>query len=219
MNIFTLFMKFETSIRAYGGQPLTRQLLLNLLQGYGRPYDKIEELVRQQQLIPVKRGVFVPGPELHIPGPEPFLLANHLAGPSYVSMEAALSHWGLIPERVQETSSAFTGRSKIYDTALGRFSYTHLPLPYYSFGQERVTVGEQQVALVACPEKALCDKIITTAGLLFRSPRQSREWITEDMRIDQDRLRSFDTARIRSWLEAAPKKSSLQWLVKTLEAL
>ena len=123
-------MKFGETIRGFEGQPLTRQILMDLLKDYKRPYDKISEMVKQGELIQVKRGIFVPGPKLHMGQPEPFLLANHLAGPSYVSLETALSHWGLIPEQVFETASATTGRSKSYRTQVGRFSYVHLPLPY-----------------------------------------------------------------------------------------
>ena len=104
IRIFPIFdtkidnMDLAEPLREFEGQPLTRQLLMDLLKDYKRPYDKISEMVNQQELIPVKRGIFVPGPKLHIRQPEPFLLANHLRGPSYVSLETALSYWGLIPE-------------------------------------------------------------------------------------------------------------------------
>jgi hypothetical protein len=212
-------MKFEEQIRSFEGQPLTRQILMDLLKDYKRPYDKINELVKQAAIIPIKRGVYIPGPSLHLTLPEPFLLANHLNGPSYISMESALSHWNMIPEKVFEISSATINRSKIYDTSIGRFSYLHLPLPYYSFGQEQVTISKSQVALVATPEKALCDKIIATSGLLFRSIIQLREWLMEDMRIEKDVLRSLKPRIIQGWLSNTPKKTALQLLIKILEDL
>jgi len=84
-------------------------------------------------------------------------------------MESALSHWGLIPERVYEISSVTTQNSKIYKTSVGRFSYIHVPLPYYSFGIQQVELTKKQRVMMATPEKALCDKIITTPGILLRS--------------------------------------------------
>ena len=212
-------MKFEDQIREFEGQPLNRQILMGILKDYKRPYDKINDLVRQDALIPVKKGIFVPGPLLHLISPEPFLLANHLFGPSYISMETALSYWGLIPEKVFEISSATTRRSESYDTSTGRFSYSHLTLPYYSFGQQQVTLAERQVALVATPEKALCDKLVTTSGLLFRSLVQLKEWLLEDMRMDKDVLRQLQPRLIHSWLNNAPKKTTLQLLVKIIEDL
>jgi hypothetical protein len=210
-------MEFEDAIREFEGQPISRQLLLDLLKNYKRPFDKISELKRNQKLISVKRGIFVPGPALKLRQPEPFLLANHLAGPSYISMETALSHWGLIPERVYEISSVTTGRTIVYNTKVGRFSYTHLPLPYYSFGQQQLKLAENQVALLASPEKALCDKIVTTSGLLFRSSVQLRSWLIEDMRMNREVLRTLNTRIIRSWLDKAPKKDSIKLLIKILE--
>ena len=216
---FTYRMTFQEAIRNFEGQPLTRQVLLDLLKEYKRPFDKITELVNQRVLIPVKRGIFIPGPALNIAQPEPFLLANHLVGPSYVSVETALSHWRLIPEQVYEISSMTIGRSKTYQTPVGRFSYMHLPLLYYSFGQQSVELTKKQIALVGTPEKALCDKIVTTSGLLFRSTAQIQSWLLEDMRMDKEILRTLKTGNIRSWLNEAPKKESLQLLVKTLEKL
>lgn len=207
------------SIESFEGQPLTRQILLDLLKGYKRPFDKIYELVNQKVLIPVKRGIFIPGPASRIPQPEPYLLANHLTGPSYVSMETALSHWRLIPEQVYEVTSATTGRSRVYQTPAGRFTYRHLPLPYYSFGQQSLELAKNQVVLIATPEKALCDKIVTTAGLLFRSSVQLLAWLTEDMRMEREILHTLQTDKIRGWIKDSPKKESLRLLVKTLEEL
>lgn len=198
-------------LQLYQGQPIKRQALLDMLKDYKRPFDKINEWVKQRVLIPVKRGVFVPGPASHASQPEPFLLANHLLGPSYVSMETALSYWGLIPEQVFEISSATTARSKTYDTTVGRFNYRHLPLPYYSFGQKSVELATNQVALVATPEKALCDTIITTSALLFRSSAQTTAWLLEDMRMDKQVLGTLKTDDIREWLVDAPKEAALKY--------
>ena len=212
-------MEITEAIRDFEGQPITRQVLLELLKGYKYPQDRTSALVKQGILTQVKAKVYVPGPNLRMQGPEPFLLANHLAGPSYVSATTALSYWQLIPERVFETSSAITGRSRVYSTPVGRFSYTHLPLPYFSFGQRSVEVATRQVALVASAEKALCDQIITTKGLLLRSPAQTRAWLLEDMRMERDALRALRTDQIQEWLADAPKRESLQWLIKTLQEL
>lgn len=153
-------MEFPEAIKAYAGQPITRQGLMSMLHDYKRPYDKINELVKQKILIPVKRGFFVPGPKLGIQPPENILLANHLWGPSYVSSDTALSFWGMIPERVYEICSMTTNLAKVYKTPVGRFRYIRLPLPYYSFGIQRIELASGQMALMAGKEKSLCDKIV-----------------------------------------------------------
>ena len=33
-------------------------------------------------LAPVKKGLYIPGPQLNLAGPEPFLLTNPILGPS-----------------------------------------------------------------------------------------------------------------------------------------
>ncbi len=212
-------MEFQESIKQYAESPLNMQALLAILKQYKRPYDKISHLVSEAKLVRIKRGIYVPGPHLNLALPSNFLLANHLSGPSYVSMETALSYWGLIPERVYEISSITTQKSTIYQTPVGRFSYTNIVLPYFSFGIQRVKLTEKQSVLMASPEKAICDKIITTAGILLRSTTQVKEWLIENQRIEKDLLRNLNHQEISKWIIDAPKKNSLVLLVKTLKNL
>ena len=212
-------MSFQETIQSYAEQPITKQLLLDMLKKYKRPHDKMEELVKQQMLVQIKRGLYVAGPKLNVVSPESFLIANHLYGPSYLSLDTALSHWGLIPERVFEISSVTINKSKTYKTAVGRFSYKYMPLPYYSFGITQVVLTKKQTVLMASPEKALCDKIISSTGILLRSVKQTAALLMEDFRIDKQMLRNLNVASINGWLKDAPKKNSLMVLVKTLKNL
>jgi len=212
-------MEFREAVQRYAEEPLTLQILLDLLKGYKRPYDKIHEMVKKEELIPVKKGFYVPGPRLGISRPESFLIANHLWGPSYVSLEAALSHWGYIPERVYEVSSVTIKAAKTYKTPVGRFSYYHAQSPYYSFGIKSVALTHRQTVLMASPEKALCDKIVMTSGILLRSERSVQEFLMEDLRIEEEALRKLETQTIASWLPHALKKNSLKMLIKTLNNL
>lgn len=212
-------MDFKEAIKPYTNLPLSRQVLLSLLHEYKRPNDKISELIKSGDLIPLKKGLYISGIKTDSIGPEPFLIANHLWGPSYVSLESALSYWGLIPERVYEVSSITMKLSKKYKTPTGRYSYRFMPSPYYSFGIKSIELSLGQVVLMATPEKALCDKIITTTGLALRSPIQTSNFLLEDLRIDPELLRKFNRKEIKSWIADAPKKESLRMLVKTLEKL
>ena len=212
-------MNFLENIKDYSEQPLNQQLLLDLLKEYIRPLDIMDVLVMKSLLVELKRGLYIPGPNLHIIPPEPFLIANHLYGPSYISMDTALSYWGLIPERVYEVTSITTNNSKKYETAVGKFSYRNMPLPYYSFGIKQVQLTKKQTVLMASKEKALCDKIIATPAVLLRSVKQTLELLLGDFRLDKNALRNLETATISSWLKSAPKKNSLTMLVKTLKSL
>lgn len=196
--------------------PLPHHVLLSLLKEYKRPNDKINELVRERALMPIKKGLYIAGPSLDAGKPEPYLLANYIYGPSYVSLETALSFHGMIPEKVYEIASMTTKASRKFSTDAGVYTYTKLPLPYYAYGIEQIRFSEKQTALVATKEKALCDKILTTPGVLFRSRSQAQSYLFDDLRIDPVKLRELRGDTIGTWLKKAPKKSSIEMLLKVL---
>jgi len=212
-------MNFRESIKEYTSAPFSRHLVLDLLKEYKRPNDKISELVKAGLLTILKNGLYVPGTKSRLNTAEPFLIANHLWGPSYVSMESALSYWGLIPERVHEITSMTTKATKRYQNAIGRFTYKHLDVPYYSLGIKQVTLKDRQTAMIASPEKALCDKIIATPGVFLRSIKQTMEFLVEDLRIEEDYLRGLHVSEIETWIKYAPKRASLEIFIKTLAGL
>ncbi len=212
-------MYLDKIAKGLGEIPLSRQLILGLLEDYKRPNDKISEWVRSGELINLRRGLYIPGPKSDLPKPEPFLIANHLRGPSYVSLESALSYRGLIPERVYEITSVTLKSKKIYKTLVGKFSYQFLPTPYYSFGIESVSINPTQTVLIASLEKAICDKLILTSGINLRSVKQTKDLLIEDLRMDENLLKQIDVKIIRSWLKDAPKKNSIEMLIKTLNDL
>lgn len=210
-------LDFRRTVKDYTDAPLTRSLLLEILREFKSPNDKISELIKNGELISLRRGIYVPGPKTDLPLPDSFLIANHLRGPSYVSLESALSFYGFIPERTYEISSVTVKPSKKYKTPLGRFGYQNLPTPYYSYGIRMVQLTHKQTALIASPEKAICDKIILTSKINLRSVKQARAFLLEDLRIDENLLGALDVEIITSWLEETPKKSSLKTLILTLK--
>jgi len=212
-------MDFRTIIKDYAEAPISRHLILELLSKYKSPNDKISELLKNKELISIRRGLYTIGPKLDLPSPEPFLIANHLRGPSYVSLESALSYWNMIPERVYEISSVTTKTSKLYKTPVGRYSYKQLRTPYYSYGIKSIEYSSKQAVLIASREKALCDKIVLTPKINLRSVKQTKEFLTEELRMDLEVLRILDTKVMELWIENAPKKSSLKMLIKTLSEL
>jgi hypothetical protein len=199
---------------------LSHQLLVSIFKDYQRPNDKIYRLAKEGVIQSIKKGLYVAGPALNIyRKPEPFLLANHILGPSYVSVETALSYHGLIPERVYEIASMTTQAPRKFSTPLGTFTYTRLPLPYYAFGIRSEKLADDQYAMVASAEKALCDKIITTPGLLLRSRKAAKEFLLEIMRMDEDVLRQLNTEQMTGWIKGSLKEESLSMVVKVIQEL
>ena len=216
-NIYN--MDFRKKLKKYAEAPISRHLVLELLTEYKSPNDKISELIKSEALISIRRGLYIAGPKLDLPTPEPFLIANHLRGPSYVSLESALSYWGMIPERAYEISSVTIKTSKLYKSSIGRFSYKKLKTPYYSYGIKSIKFSPKQTMLIASPEKALCDKVVLTPRINLRSLKQTREFLLEDLRMDSEVLKTLDTKVMELWIKNAPKKSSLKMIIKTLIAL
>jgi len=212
-------MDYRMDLLEYSDQPISTQVLLGLLKGYSRPYDKIMEMVNQGILVQLRRGLYMVSPSVSTRTPEPFLIANHLYGPSYISLDSALFHWGLIPERVFEISSVTPRMSKKIMVQNVVYSYTHLPIAYSPLGIQSISLTKTQTVLIAGPEKALCDKVITTAGINLRSRHQTLAFLVEDLRIEEDQLRGLNTMEMKSWLTVCPKRKSIQRLIETISTL
>jgi predicted transcriptional regulator of viral defense system len=212
-------MDILLKLQQYAEQPIPTQLLLGLLKSYKRPYDKIVSLVEHGYLVQLRRGLYITTSLVNSTMPETFLISNHLLGPSYVSIDSALFHWGLIPERVYEVTAVTNKLSKKFKTPLGIFSYTHIPLPYYSFGIEQLALTETQTVMIASPEKALSDKIITTAGIQLRSSKQVLTYLEEELRIEKESLRNLNTREMVKWLPDCTKQTSIKILIETISRL
>lgn len=212
-------MTITRAIQEYAPIPIPHHAMMGLLKDYVNPNNKIHELVKSQQLERVIKGLYIAGEALNTKKPDPFLLANHILGPSYVSLESALSYHGLIPERVYTITSVTTKASRQYETPVGNFNYTRLPLPYYSLGIQSIQLAIMQNVMMASPEKALFDKIISTAGVTFRSKSNVLTYFENDLRIDLDNLQKLDRGMMQSWLSYAPKKQTLATFIETLHTI
>lgn len=212
MNLFKQFSN-------YAPYPIPHQVLLSILKQYKRPNDKIHDLLTKKEIISLKKGLYVTGSLIEGGQQNIELIANHLTGPSYISLDYALSFYGLIPEKVFEVSSITVKVSKKFKTPLGIFTYTHLPLPYYSFGLCQLVISVNQYAVMASAEKAICDKIICTKNVRLRSKQDAYHFLINDLRIDADALKKLDTTLIEDWLPHAPKKNSIHFLIKAISSL
>ena len=205
-----------SELRPYGIVPISYDTLAEPLEEYNAPRDRVSRLERQGQLIRLKRGVFVVSPEVTQQELSMELIANHLYGPSYVSLESALRYYGLIPERVFTTSSITLKRARSFETPLGRFEYLTMPTAYYPIGITQDTIDDTYTFLIATPEKALCDLIITTAGLRIQSRRAMREYLYEDLRIDFDEHEEWNLEILSDCIEHGRKRRELKFLYQVL---
>lgn len=197
--------------------PVDYATLVTLLRDYRFPKDKIAAMEKQQQLIRIKKGLFVVAQQ---EGTSPIsreLIANHLYGPSYVSLESALSYHNLIPERVYRVRSVTMKRFKMYDTPLGVFEYRTVSPEYFSIGIQQQVTQDNTAFLIASPEKALCDLIVLSSGLRLQSSKAVKIYLEENLRIDLFENRSWNTEIISQCMEVGKKKMALSQLLKLLK--
>lgn len=197
--------------------PVDYATLVTLLRDYRFPKDKIAAMEKQQQLIRIKKGLFVVAQQ---EGTSPIsreLIANHLYGPSYVSLESALSYHSLIPERVYRVRSVTMKRFKMYDTPLGVFEYRTVSPEYFSIGIQQQVTQDNTAFLIASPEKALCDLIVLSSGLRLQSSKAVKIYLEENLRIDLFENRSWNTEIISQCMEVGKKKIALSQLLKLLK--
>jgi len=212
-------METLLKLQQYANQPIPHFLLVNILHDFQRPNDKIHELTKAGFLEPVKKGLYILGSKLSNTTPEPFLVANQIYGPSYVSIDSALSFYGMIPEKVYGISSVTTKPSKNFENSMGAFSYTRLSPAYYPLGIVHLEISSQQNVLIASREKALLDKIITSKGLQLRSKKNVQEYLIENLRIDISILKDLKVKIIEGWIPYCPKEETVKILAKSLKEI
>ncbi len=201
----------------FGNIPVNYATLTSVLDGYLSPKDKIAALEKQKLLIRLKKGLFVVAPEISQSEISRELIANHLYGPSYISLESALSYYGLIPERVYAVRSVTAKRAKKYYTPLGEFHYRTVPENYYSIGIQQEQSKNKSIFLIAFPEKALCDMLLLSPGLRLQSVKAMKTYLEENLRIDLTEKGGWNTEIIRECMETGKKKTELKHLSKLLE--
>lgn len=84
-----------------------------------------------------------------------FEISNRIYAPSYISLEMALAHYGLIPESVYAVTSISTRRTYRFKTDIAEFSYRTVK-PELFFGYDIIRDDSRSFKM-AVPEKALVD--------------------------------------------------------------
>lgn len=157
-------MKFERLLAIVADEPVFDSALL--LAGDVNPADVRRQLsrwTRAGRFYQLRRGLYALAPPYQKVKPHPFLVANRLRQGSYVSLQSALAHYGLIPETVPVVTSVTAARPACWDTPLGRFEYRHVKADLL-YGYRSLELGAGQRAFVATPEKALLDLIYLHPG-------------------------------------------------------
>jgi hypothetical protein len=202
-----------------GREEFDYQALMAALAGYANPRDKVTSLLRRGDLIRVKKGLYVFGDELRRRPYSRELLANLIYGPSFVSLDSALSFHGLIPERVEVLTSVTTKRPKSFDTPIGSFIYRQSPTRAFHIGMDRVEEGDVAF-LIATPERALADKVRDDRGHAVSNREEAARYLFDDLRIDEGGFRTLEPSRLEELSRAlrSRKVATCAALLRTLRS-
>ena len=177
---------------------------------------KVAGLEKTGRIIRLKRGLYVVSPQESGILLSLNLIGNMLYGPSYVSMLTALREYGLIPERVDVVQSMTTHLTVSFENKAGRFEYQHCAKDYYPSG---ITQRQEEgvTYLIATPEKALCDYIISTPRLPLRFLKDTCVFLEEDLRLDMDAFMEMDVNIFKQCAAVSKKQQAINNLIKILE--
>ena len=187
-------------------------LLLHALRNYKKPRDKIRGLLKGQDIVRVKKGLYVLGKEYNKPYNK-FVLANLIYGPSYITGQTALAFWNMIPERVELMISMTTKRKKQFETPVGKFSYLYCPKKVFNIGVQLEDAGDQKNFLIASPEKALCD--MTAMQTHISTKREMKEFL-ELMRLDYSVSKDLDLSVLEE-IKTGYRRQSIKLLLNCLK--
>lgn len=174
------------------GEEFDYQTLIDCLKGYSNPRAKITQLLRKGTIIRIKKGLYIFGDSFRRRNYSKELLANLIYGPSYISLEYALQYYGLIPERVEAVTSVTSGRSRKFSTPAGLFTYRQIRVCALITGMDRVELKGDIAFLIATPEKALADKILSDRGVSVNTQKKLMDYLENDLRVDMDHLLSMN---------------------------
>jgi predicted transcriptional regulator of viral defense system len=118
-------------------------------------------------------------------------VANKIYGPSYVSLESALSHYGFIPEGTFMTTSVSTRRSQLFSTPVGQFRFQTIK-PALCFGYH-LKKNRHTWYKIAQPEKVLIDYLYLHPELNSEDDYEALRWnawqISET--LNEERLQHY----------------------------
>lgn len=155
-------------------------------------YRQLDRWEKNGYLKKVKRGFYCFSTE-QISQSFLYFTANKIYAPSYISLEIALKHYGLIPEEIFQITSVATKKTTRFETPIGNFSYKQIKPSLY-WGYKLVDFGTQRI-LFAEPEKAILD-------YLYIHPRLKTAADFEGMRINVDEFRlQINTEKFKRYLQ------------------
>lgn len=176
----------------------------------------VKRALAKEEILCIRRGLYCLTPRYRTKNLSVFAVAQRVYGPSYVSMESALSYHGWIPEAVHACTCASMGNAREFDTPLGAFLYRRVPQRVFHAGVERRVDPAGNVYFMATPAKALADYVY-----IHRAAWKEVREAAESLRIEPEDWASIPATELdriaanysnmrvcnflAAWKEALPK--------------
>jgi hypothetical protein len=193
-----------------------------------RQFGMLKRAMKSGEVVRIHRGLYCLASKYLRQKVDPLVLAQRIYGPSYISLEMALSYHGWIPEAVYTITSTSLDRSRQFNTPVGHFSFTRVPQNTFYTEVTRVEkdgggfsnvgglggpgIRARESFLLASPLKALAD-YVHVHKLDWASARP----VIESLRVDESLLASveaetfsrllanYSSLRVRRFLEGLRK--------------
>ena len=173
---------------------LTKIELSLLLDKKGKNLDKkITQLIRDETIIPLKRGLYT-SRIFYLKNKENIeeYLANSIYYPSYLSMEYVLTKENIIPETVYSYTSVSLKTTRNFTNKLGNFTYKKIKEKLFT-GYYQKDYFENCRIKIATRAKALFD------FLYFKTEKTLRE--LGDFRINWQNITSNDLDEFSMYID------------------
>jgi predicted transcriptional regulator of viral defense system len=155
--------------------------------------------VRQGYLIRLRQGYYT-FPEYRESTEFALYFANKIYKPSYISLQTALSFYGIIPEAVPQITSVTTLKTIVFSNDFGEYSYKNIK-PDIMFGYDLKEMEGGRRIMFATPEKALID-------LLYLYPFYNTENDLEELRLDESYMEDdFNAERLAEFSDRIGSKA------------
>src|SRR5258706_9031300 len=128
--------------------------------------------------------------------PHPWLIANKLLRPSYISFETALSYYGGLPETIYGITSATAKSTRTFEALEKTFTYQKIKQAAF-LGYQPVSI-EGSTVFLAEKEKALADYLYFV-HLKKKSLNDRLKWSEFDKKKTIHYLKTFDRKGLEEW--------------------
>ena len=175
-------------------------------------YGLVKRAIASGEIIHVRRGLYCLATKYRPKGINVYALAQYVYGPSYVSLESALSWHGWIPEAVHSITSASYKKSRQFETPLGLFSYDRIAQKVFYSEVKRLTDETGNVFFMASPLKALADYVY-----VHKTDWTGIEPVVSSLRVETEELEqvsrqniegligNYSNSRVKRFLEGIRK--------------